>query len=283
MSISGIGFSVNYTPRIDFSAARGVGRGNPRQPSPSLPQMPSQSTAETSGPASAARRGPVSAAVEAAGWRKNDVGEASESANSTDVAADTATDTTETGEDVQGLSEAEHKEVQKLEKRDAEVRAHEAAHLAAAGQYAAGGISLDYQRGPDGRQYAVGGDVSIDLSAESTPEATIAKMQTVRQAALAPASPSGQDRKVAAEATQKESTAQQKLSEEAGNRNESRSSGGTAARADADKTASENGMAREGTEKPSGLAAIENRSKIAGARSAYGGSLAGTGTLDWAM
>ncbi len=102
----------------------------------------------------------------------------------------------------------------KLQARDTEVRAHERAHLAAAGQYARGGASFTYQRGPDGRLYAVGGEVSIDIGRENTPEATIAKMQTVKRAALAPASPSAADRQIAAQATAELSRAQQELNQQ---------------------------------------------------------------------
>ena len=90
--------------------------------------------------------------------------------------------------------------IRKLAARDAEVRAHEAAHAAAGGQYA-GSPSFGFQRGPDGKNYAVSGEVPIDISAVSgDPAATIAKMQQVKQAALAPASPSGADRSIAAAA-----------------------------------------------------------------------------------
>jgi hypothetical protein len=55
--------------------------------------------------------------------------------------------------------------------------------------------------------------VSIDTSTvKGNPQATIRKMQTVRGAALAPADPSGQDRRVAATASAKESKARQELS-----------------------------------------------------------------------
>ena len=47
------------------------------------------------------------------------------------------------------------------------------------------------------------GEVSIDVSEEKTPEETLKKMEQVRAAALAPAEPSSQDLKVAAEASQK--------------------------------------------------------------------------------
>lgn len=90
--------------------------------------------------------------------------------------------------------------ITKLEARDAEVRAHEAAHMAAGGGVA-GGASFDYQIGPNGKAYAVGGEVPIDISAESDSKATQAKMQKVRAAALAPASPSPQDMKVASTAS----------------------------------------------------------------------------------
>src|SRR5712692_3393491 len=51
-----------------------------------------------------------------------------------------------------------------LAETDRHVRSHEQAHLAAAGQYARGGPSYQYQTGPDGKQYAIGGEVSIDTS-----------------------------------------------------------------------------------------------------------------------
>jgi len=98
------------------------------------------------------------------------------------------------------LSEGEQKQVAELKKRDREVRQHEQAHQAAGGQYASA-PSYEYQKGPDGQQYAVGGEVQIDSSPiAGDPEATIEKMRVVKAAALAPAEPSGQDRKVAAAA-----------------------------------------------------------------------------------
>lgn len=110
----------------------------------------------------------------------------------------------------QGLTEEEKQRVAELKKRDAEVRAHEAAHVAAGGRYVRGAASFEYESGPDGKKYAVGGEVSIDTSAVSgDPQATIQKMRTVRAAALAPASPSGQDRAVAAAAAAAMAEAQQ--------------------------------------------------------------------------
>lgn len=105
-------------------------------------------------------------------------------------------------ENPQGLSESELKELTELKARDREVRAHEAAHQAVGGQHA-GAISYSYERGPDGAQYAVGGEVPIDVSpVAGDPQATIEKMRVVRSAAMAPAQPSSQDRAVAAQAMQ---------------------------------------------------------------------------------
>ncbi len=96
------------------------------------------------------------------------------------------------------LSEEEQAEVAKLKARDREVRTHEQAH-AAAGGAAAGAPSYSYQQGPDGRLYAVGGEVPIKASVSSSnPTAAIQQLEQVVRAALAPAQPSGQDRAVAA-------------------------------------------------------------------------------------
>lgn len=99
------------------------------------------------------------------------------------------------------LSDQEKAELARLKERDREVRQHEQAHLAAAGQYARSSASFEYERGPDGKNYAVGGEVSIDTSeVPGDPEATLQKAEQIRRAANAPASPSSQDRAVAAEA-----------------------------------------------------------------------------------
>ncbi len=102
-----------------------------------------------------------------------------------------------------------------LRKRDQEVRTHEQTHLAAAGGLAKGGATFSFQRGPDGKQYAIGGEVNIDTAPVSgNPEATIRKAQQIRAAALAPANPSAQDRAVAASASALEAQAQQELKNE---------------------------------------------------------------------
>jgi hypothetical protein len=91
------------------------------------------------------------------------------------------------------------------------VRNHERAHAAVGGAYA-GAPRYSFERGPDGINYAVGGEVSISAGAVAgDPEATIQKAQVVRRAALAPTEPSLQDRSIAAQATQVESQARVEL------------------------------------------------------------------------
>ncbi len=101
-------------------------------------------------------------------------------------------------------------EIQQLQQREKAVIAHEQAHIAVGGQYA-GPASYSYTLGPDKKDYISGGEVSIDVSDESTPQKTIPKMQQVRAAALAPMDPSAQDMSVAATATQKEADAQREV------------------------------------------------------------------------
>lgn len=107
------------------------------------------------------------------------------------------------------LSPEARQQLRELKQRDAEVRAHERAHMAAGGAHVTGGAEYTYQKGPDGRQYAIGGHVSIDASSvPGDPEATEEKARQVRRAALAPGEPSAQDRQVAARAAAQESRAQ---------------------------------------------------------------------------
>lgn len=103
------------------------------------------------------------------------------------------------------LDSEEIRELTELKQRDREVRAHEQAHIAAGGAYVKSGAQYEYEKGPDGKRYAVGGEVQIDTSkVPGDPEATLRKMQAIRGAAMAPANPSGQDRRVASKATQME-------------------------------------------------------------------------------
>lgn len=115
----------------------------------------------------------------------------------------------------QQLSVEELEQLDWLQQRDDEVRQHERAHASVGGQHA-GAPSYDFKRGPDGGQYAVGGEVPIDVSpVADDPAATIQKMQQVRRAVLAPAEPSGADRSIAAQAAMQEAVARQELAAKA--------------------------------------------------------------------
>ncbi|WP_373987870.1 putative metalloprotease CJM1_0395 family protein [Duganella sp. BuS-21] len=105
--------------------------------------------------------------------------------------------------------------IDQLKARDLEVRQHEQAHLAAAGGLATSGTSYTYQRGPNGINYAIGGEVGIDTSPGATPEETVQRARTIQAAALAPAEPSGPDRAVAAQAQQMEAQARAEIAQRA--------------------------------------------------------------------
>jgi hypothetical protein len=110
------------------------------------------------------------------------------------------------------LSSEESQQITELKSRDQEVRSHEMAHMMVGGNLMRKGASYQYQTGPDGQRYAVGGEVSIDSGAvNGDPSATIRKMQQVKRAALAPANPSSQDHAVAAAAAETEAAARQQL------------------------------------------------------------------------
>ena len=112
-------------------------------------------------------------------------------------------------------SPEEQQQILQLQARDREVKAHEAAHLAASAGLVSGGMSFSYQTGPDGRRYAVGGEVSIDTSpVPDDPQATLDKAQQIQAAALAPAQPSAQDRAVAARATRMAAEARVELAQQ---------------------------------------------------------------------
>jgi len=115
------------------------------------------------------------------------------------------------GIDGRPLSTGEVQMIRELQTRDREVRAHEAAHQAAGGALT-GGASYTFQTGPDGKRYAIGGEVSVALSTSDDPRETIARMAQVRASALAPADPSSQDRAVAAAAAAISARAQVELS-----------------------------------------------------------------------
>ncbi len=112
-----------------------------------------------------------------------------------------------------GLTPEEQQQLSELQQRDRQVKAHELAHKSAGGRYVTGG-SFTYQTGPDGRRYAIGGEVTIDSSAGSTPKETLSKAEMIRAAALAPADPSPQDYRVAAQANLQAAEARSEIAAE---------------------------------------------------------------------
>jgi hypothetical protein len=180
----------------DDDAADAKGRGRTEG---SANGEPAEKTAWSVAPAAleprdAARAGGVF--QEEDGERANQR-EANGKANASDSEGQTPSGTTREPNE---LTREQQVQVQQLKNRDRQVRAHEHAHEAAGGSYS-GAASYTYKLGPDGKRYAVAGEVPIEVSGVAgDPEATIRKMQTVQRAARAPAEPSGPDLQIAAQA-----------------------------------------------------------------------------------
>ncbi len=152
------------------------------------------------------------------------------------------------------LSDQEQAELDKLQSRDREVRQHEQAHKSVGGSYA-GAISYEYQQGPDGKRYAVGGEVSIDVSPEKDAAATAAKMRQVRAAALAPAQPSPQDHSVATEAARLESQARIEMNRERTEEKDGGEGTGTGEKGEAGAASGDNADASSASPVPASVSA----------------------------
>lgn len=107
------------------------------------------------------------------------------------VRPDTATARESETRSYDRLSAEERSVVDRLRQRDSQVRQEEEAHAAVAGDLA-GPISYVYQRGPDGRLYAVGGSVPIKAQVLSGDPAE-AKRLGARMAAAAHAATNPSD------------------------------------------------------------------------------------------
>ncbi|MCP4134283.1 MAG: hypothetical protein GY754_25135 [bacterium] len=103
-----------------------------------------------------------------------------------------------------GLSESEKSQVDRLRKRDKDVRVHEGSHTTSSGVRAIGGPRYTYAMGPDGKPYAIGGEVTIVVGASSTANDAISKARDLRNAALSTGSPSPQDMAAASAANDME-------------------------------------------------------------------------------
>ncbi|CUU69744.1 SrpA-related protein [Campylobacter hyointestinalis] len=124
------------------------------------------------------------------------------------------------------LSDEEKLQVAKLQQRDSEVRTHEASHIAA-GAGLTSGADFTYQKGPDSKMYAVGGEVEIDTSPGRTPQETIQKAQQIKRAALAPSNPSPANLKIAANAASMEVSAKAQMQQLQQDSNNNESNGST--------------------------------------------------------
>lgn len=88
---------------------------------------------------------------------------------------------------VEGLATRE------LQHADSGVRNHEGLHFRTAGGLATGLPELEYLEGPDGRFYAVAGQVNVRTNATSDPEKASRDAATYARAATAPGDTSAQD------------------------------------------------------------------------------------------
>lgn len=90
------------------------------------------------------------------------------------------------------LDPVEKATVAQLQSRDSAVRQEERAHAAAAGPYGSA-PQYEYQIGPDGKAYAIGGHVDVGVSMTGSAADRDRALATLQNAALAPNAPSGAD------------------------------------------------------------------------------------------
>ena len=85
----------------------------------------------------------------------------------------------------------------KFRNKDSEVRSHEQAHASIG--HTTSPISYNYQEGPDGKMYAVGGSVRLDTSIPDDPKAAAFKLDMIQKAASAPSGLSSADGTIASQ------------------------------------------------------------------------------------
>lgn len=100
------------------------------------------------------------------------------------------------------LSEDEKAMVKELSERDREVRMHEQVHSAMLGRYA-GSVRYDYQVGPDGHAYAIGGSTEVRSGHAGTNFENFQEAKTIQRAAMGAGNPSSADISVAIKAEQR--------------------------------------------------------------------------------
>ncbi|MCC9620190.1 hypothetical protein LPB41_00675 [Thalassospira sp. MA62] len=134
----------------------------------------------------------------AGGVSRADYREARETAEDQDAGPNAANPT--------DLDPAEEAVVAQLQARDSAVRQEEKAHAAAAGPYGSA-PQYEYQVGPDGKAYAIGGHVDVGVSMSGDSQERDRALATLQNAALAPNSPSGADMSAFRQASLKRATA----------------------------------------------------------------------------
>jgi len=87
--------------------------------------------------------------------------------------------------------------LEKFKNKDAEIRTHEQAHATIG--HTTTPISYNYQEGPDGKMYAVGGSVRLDTSIPNDPKAAAFKLDMLQKAAMGPTDLSGADTAIASQ------------------------------------------------------------------------------------
>jgi len=90
------------------------------------------------------------------------------------------------------------KVLQKYKTVDADIRSHEQVHATIGATTTP--ISYNYQQGPDGKMYAVGGSVKLDVSIPNDPKAAISKLDQLSKAVSGVDNMSGADLAIASAA-----------------------------------------------------------------------------------
>ncbi|MGB5866535.1 MAG: putative metalloprotease CJM1_0395 family protein [Arcobacteraceae bacterium] len=104
--------------------------------------------------------------------------------------------------------------LEKFKNKDAQIRTHEQVHASIG--HTTSPISYSYQQGPDGKMYAVGGNVRMDTSIPDDPKAAAFKLDVLQKAASGPADTSGADNMIATQSNLNKILLQLKGEENAG-------------------------------------------------------------------
>lgn len=83
----------------------------------------------------------------------------------------------------------------KFKNKDSEIRTHEQTHASGAATTSA--INYNYQVGPDGKLYAMGGSVRFDTSIPNDPQSAKIKLEQLKDASSSVSSMSGADSSIA--------------------------------------------------------------------------------------